>query len=521
MDGRNLNDSAPAAEAAPARRFPVVSVRTRIIAVITLVAALGLVAVGVSVYTVERQRIMESVDQRLAANLESARFIVVEGAEGEASWASSTDALRAVVQRMSPDDNTGAVGLIAGEIAILPGIALDVDLRSDPAFARHVTAQSAAGEPVIGTFAENDVVWRYLAAPIAIDGSPEPTEVLFVLAYDLAAELSEFDIAGQIFIIASLIVLVVIAATGTVVATRLLRPLRQMRQTAERVSAHSLSERLPIEGRDDVSLLAATMNGMLDRLDSALESQRSLLSDVGHELKTPITIVRGYVEVMDPDSPDDVRETQSLAVDELERMGTLVQDLAAAAALHGPAPVRLRPVDTADLMRQIIRKAEGIQGATVMPGPIADVVVPLDSARITQAVLQLAQNGVTHGGGRLVIGSTAAADRLEIWVRDYGPGVPDAAKNRVFDRFHRTASAEGHTGSGLGLAIVQVIARAHGGSARVLDAGGGGAVFVISVPRVEVDEGYAPRPAELVVPPRPPMPSERTEQDTQAVDRGH
>src|SRR5690606_17287941 len=184
---------------------------------------------------------------------------------------------------------------------------------------------------------------------------------------------------GRIFVIASIVVIVVIAGVATLVAGRLLRPLRRMRETAERVSAQSLEERLPIEGRDDVSELAATMNAMLDRLDSALDSQRQLLSDVGHELKTPLTIIRGHVELVNPEEPRDVIETQALVVDELDRMSRLVQDLSSTASLHGPSPVQLVPTDAADLVAQIARKASGIEGADVAAGPIAEVVAPLDA----------------------------------------------------------------------------------------------------------------------------------------------
>jgi signal transduction histidine kinase len=130
-----------------------------------------------------------------------------------------------------------------------------------------------------------------------------------------------------------------------------------------------------------------------------------------------------------------------------------------------------------------VRKAAGIDGADVAAGPIAEVVAPLDAPRITQALLQLAQNAVTHGGGRFMIGSHVDTGELRLWVRDYGSGVADADKQDVFERFTR-ASAEA-PGSGLGLNIVQVIARAHGGSATVADAAGGSAIFQISIPLTE------------------------------------
>ncbi|MGP6171893.1 sensor histidine kinase [Microbacterium sp. A196] len=497
---------------APARRRLAISVRTRIVAAITAVTAIGLLAVGLSVYFVERQRILEQVDARLHDNLDSARFIVEAGDEGEL-WTSSSAALAAIVQRMSPDDNTGAMGMVDGVITTVPGIRLDLDLQNEAAFARHVDTLLRSAEPLIATYVEGASTWQYLAAPIVIEGSPDPAEVVFVLVYDLDAELAEINDSAVMFLWASAIALIVTAATGSIVASRLLRPLRQMRETANRISVQSLDERLPVVGNDDVAELSETMNDMLDRIDDALESQRRLLSDVGHELKTPITIVRGHLEVMDPADPADARQTQELAVDELDRMGRLVQDLASAAALHGPSPVQPRQIDAADLVRQIARKARGIDGAVVELGPVAESLAMLDAERITQAMLQFAQNAVTHGGGTVQIGSRVAGDsvageNIDLWVRDRGPGVPDEVKPHVFERFHRGADASARSGSGLGLHIVQVIARAHHGSARVEDASGGGALFVLSVPRLVSGQREENAADDLVIPPRPPLPEQ-------------
>ncbi len=491
---------------APRRRFTV-SVRTRIVAVITLVAALGLTTVGVAVYLVERANILEGIDDRLEDNLASARFLVENGQDASGSWPGADEALRAVVQRMSPDDHTGALGIIDGRAAMVPGVPLDVDLQSVPSFAAHVSAAASGSDPVIGTFVHDEVAWRYLAAPIAVAGGEAAEHVVFAMAYDINGELAEINEAAEAYLIAGAIALAVIALVALIVSTRLLRPLRQMRETAQRVSAQSLSERLPINGRDDVSDLAATMNDMLDRLDAALDSQRQLLSDVGHELKTPLTIVQGHLEVMNTADPDDVVATRALVVDELERMGALVQDLGRAATLHGPSPITPRATDAGDLTRQLVRNAQAIAGAEVTAGPLAEAIAHIDPDRVTQAVLQLAQNAVTHGGGDIEIGSRVTAGDLHVWVRDHGPGVPDALKSAVFDRFYR-ADQDGR-GSGLGLNIVQVIARAHGGSVQVDDADGGGAVFTITLPGVVADAQppAARTPSDIHIPPRPPLPT--------------
>ncbi|MCI9859576.1 sensor histidine kinase [Microbacterium proteolyticum] len=474
------------------------TVRTRIVVVITVVAAIGLMSVGAAVYLVERTRILAAVDTRLEAALESARALVAAG-NGETAWASSTSALEATVTRISPDDNTGALGVIDGVAAFIPGVPLDVDLQSAPGFVPYVTAV-AQGDPVIGTYAEEGVAWRYLAAPIAVEGSAPPSPVMFVTAYDLEGELAEIDDAARVYLVAAGIALVVIAASAGLVAARLLQPLRRMRETAARVSARSLAERLPVEGNDDVSALAATMNDMLDRLDSALGAQRTLLSDVGHELKTPVTIVSGHLDVMDASDPADVRSTRELVLDELGRMGRLIQDLTQEAALRGPSPLHPQTTDMTALVEQVVVKVRGIEGASVRRGPVAPIHAVVDRARITQALLQLAQNGVSHGGGDLVLGVRSRGETMELFVRDHGPGVPADERERIFERFHRGAADDGRGGSGLGLNIVAAIAHNHGGAATVRDpTTGPGAEFVLTIPIV------ADIPADSV-PPRPPLP---------------
>ncbi|MCA1306186.1 HAMP domain-containing histidine kinase [Microbacterium esteraromaticum] len=478
-----------------------VSVRTRIVAAITATMALGLLAVGGAVYFVERQSTLDQMDERLRANLDTTRFIVAEG-EALASdsperqpWSTPTAALRSVVERMSADDNTGVMGMVANEINMVPGVRLDVDLSGADVFAEYIQEQTAAGEPVIGTYVDDDLAWRYLAAPIVVESSTGDDPAVFVMVYDIHAELAEFEDTARVFVIASLIALVLVAAVGGIVATRLLRPLRQMREIATRVSARSLDERIPVVGNDDVADLARTMNAMLDRLDAALDSQRRLLSDVGHELKTPITIVHGHIEVMDPTDVEDVRATQALTLDELERMGRLVQDLSDAASLHGSSPVTPTSVDLADLLDQIARKAQGITGAEISVGARSRGTAMIDAARVTQAMLQLAQNAVAYGGGRIVLGSRLTGRHVELWVRDFGPGVPDEDKDEIFERFRRAATSDGVNGSGLGLNIVRLIAHAHGGSVRVDDAAGGGALFTIRLPRGPVDEAQIDREA--------------------------
>ena len=306
------------------RRF-VVSVRVRLLAVIAAAALVGLVGVGAAVYLVERHRNVAATQELLRSNLDAAQQLV-QAYVSERPQATSEDALRVIVQRVSPDDNMGLLGIVDGRAAMVPGFDLDLEPASRPDFVDHVIRTAPTDRSVIDVYEQGGPAWMYAVAPISVAGAPAQ-QALFVMAYDLDAEMSEIDPPARAYVAASAVMIVLIIVVGAFAAGRLLRPLRRMRETAERVSGRERDERIPVEGRDDVSELARTMNDMLDRIDASLDAQRQLLSDVRHELRTPITIVRGHLELMDPLDPDDVRQTQELAVDELDRMNALVQDL--------------------------------------------------------------------------------------------------------------------------------------------------------------------------------------------------
>ncbi len=457
-----------------------VSVRARITLAITLAAALGMFVVGAVVYTVERNRIAEAVHDRLIAQLDAAKGIVADPPEG--GWVDARDAVSGILQLLVPGETSGALGLIDGDVALVSGVGMRVDLEDDPGFITHVITETAAGEAVVGTYRGDGHNWAYLASPVAVAADPD-TDAVFVAAYDLDLEFGGLDLSAQAYLYTAVGAVAVLGAVAWFVSTRLMRPLRQMGQIADRVSALSLEERLPVRGNDDVSELARTMNGMLDRLDDAMGAQRRLLGDVGHELKTPLTIVHGYLDVMDARDEIDIENTRRLAIDEIERMSRLVADLVDVAAALDEKGLQRAHVPAGQLLRTIAQKAGMIAGTQLVLGPVAEADAELDAARITQAVLQLVQNAVTHGGGEVDLSSRLVGDDLQIVVRDHGAGIPDADKARIFERFQRLQrGGRGTDGSGLGLTIVQLIAEQHGGEITVADAVGGGSRFVLSVP---------------------------------------
>ncbi|GAA2175455.1 hypothetical protein GCM10009846_25430 [Agrococcus versicolor] len=464
------------------RRLPVVSVRTRIVAALGLVSALAVLAAGVTAYLVERGRILDQVDAQLLTAVESVRALAEDPPPDVGGWPDAEGLLATALSRIAPDDHTGALGVVDGIPALVPGVPMDVDLTRFDDLAGRVTAETGGTEVVLGTTVDADVVLRYVAVPLEVTSDAGATRAIFVTGYDLEAELAELDEAATVFLVAAALGVLAVLVIGFALAGRLLRPLRELRLLAERIAASGVSERVPVSGNDDVSQLGVTVNAMLDRLDGSIAAQRRLLDDVGHELKTPVTIVRGHLELMDASDPVDVEQTRDVAISELDRMAGLVGDIQRASSVDSAEAFRMRATDVAELTEQIRTTAAGIEGATVRLGSTAAVVALLDVERITQAMLQLVQNAVTHGGGDVTIASRRAGDRVELIVQDAGPGVPEAHKEAIFERFRRVETGRGREGSGLGLAIVQRIAQAHGGSARVDDAVAGGASFVIALP---------------------------------------
>lgn len=291
------------------------------------------------------------------------------------------------------------------------------------------------------------------------------------------------------YTIASLLALLTITALAAWQSGRLLAPLRTLRETAEEISETDLARRLPEAGNDDITALTRTFNGMLARLEMAFVGQRQFLDDAGHELKTPLTVLRGHLELLDHEDSREVAETRALLLDEIDRMSRLVGDLILLAKAGRPDFLAPRPVDVERLTHTLLAKARALGARDWHLDEAAEVVAALDEQRVTQAVLQFADNAVKHTrpGDTVAIGSACTDHTLRLWVRDTGPGVPEADRERVFERFARSDVRPGDEGFGLGLSIVRAIAEVHGGTVTVEDADPPGACFVISLPYVKED----------------------------------
>lgn len=335
---------------------------------------------------------------------------------------------------------------------------------------------------------------RWLAVPLIIDGAVRGQVVVVEFGAERRADI---DDAVRLMALACLLVIVVVAAGGYLAMGRALRPLRTVTETARTIEETDLSRRIEVTGTDEVADLAHTFNGMLGRLHRAFAAQQAFVSDAGHELRTPITIVRGHLELMG-DDPDDRAETIALVTDELDRMNRMVNDLLMLAKAEQPDFLHPDPVEVALMMHDVYAKAVALGDREWRIGTIEEVTVLADRQRLTQALMQLAQNAVQFTGPSDTIELSARVERpgqaepgrVLLSVRDTGVGIEPEDRERIFARFARAEHAHARAeGAGLGLAIVAAIAEAHRGTVAVDSIPGAGSTFTLVLPAASVVPG--------------------------------
>lgn len=456
-----------------------VSVRVRITATVAVLVAIALTGAGAIVYFVEGQRIenqtVSEVDQELAEFAALQEDGAIPGTDR--SFASVGDMLDTFLARNVPDDNEILISWYDDRAqSAIPG---------GGSFAGSRLLEDTV-RPLLATNGSTRIdVPGYGEALVTVQGvrSSSQAGALVVVTYleEGRAELRE---TMQTYAIVALLSLLVVTAAAAWQSGRLLAPLRTLRETADEIGETDLAQRLPVTGNDDITALTRTFNNMLDRLEEAFVGQRQFLDDAGHELRTPLTVLRGHLELLDTGSPAEVAETRELLLDEIDRMSRLVGDLILLAKSDRPDFLRTRPVDLAALTTDVLAKARGLGDRAWTLDATADAKVLADEQRLTQAVLQLADNAVKHtrAGDVVAIGSSRADDGVRLWVRDTGRGVAPRDREQIFERFGRGFVPPGDEGFGLGLSIVAAIVRAHGGSVAVEDADPPGARFVITLP---------------------------------------
>jgi two-component system, OmpR family, sensor kinase len=452
-------------------------VRTR---VLVFFLALLVVSTAASLFVLREvllSRIGDQVETELIPQVDSLRELSQSGQPGNGRPFTGINQLfDAYLGQTAPPPDGALITFVAGEryahkISDRDAAGLEDD------FSRVATAKAPASGELDTELGEA----RYVAVPVTAGDESG----LLVVAALTAAEREQVESAVRIAIGVSIVVLLLASLFIWLAAGRAIAPLQALSRTARNISETDLSGRIPVRGGDEIAELGRTFNGMLDRLETAFADQKDFLTDVGHELRTPITVIRGHLETLG-DSPREREEAIAVIQDELERMSRYVDDLLLLTKAPRPDFLRLGPLDLDLFTHDLFAKAGSLGDRDWRLDGTGVGIVVADQHRLTQAVMNLADNAVQHTrqGEAIWLGSSLVGEQARLWVRDEGPGVDPADRERIFARYVRARATERSRGdgAGLGLSIVRAIAEAHGGWAELDSRPGMGSTFTIVLP---------------------------------------
>lgn len=441
-------------------------VRWRTTAAATLTVAVFLAIAALVFAFAQRQQLEQSITE--AARQQAGDIAAQVEREGAAADLAAGAGDQSLVQIVDADGNVVAASpSVDGEPPV-------VDTRPEPGSTvtlRSSTLPIGEGEAFV-------VVARGVSGP---DG---PLVILVAQSLELVGEST--GVVVNLLLIGYPVVVLGVALASYWLVGRALAPVEAIRARVARVEGTSeLDVRVPVpEGNDEVALLAVTMNAMLQRLEAASDRQRRFVGDASHELRSPLATIRAAHEIaaLHPDSRD-WTETSRDVLAELDRVDHLVDDLLLLArADEDGLRVRSVDVDLEDLVNSEadrLRKS-GKLTVTVEAPPVRMQGDPVQLARVLR---NLADNAARHANSHIDLRLQAVGENVRVEVEDDGPGVPEADRERIFERFVRLDESRTRAsgGAGLGLAIAREIGRAHGGSLHV-ESGHRGTRFVMLLP---------------------------------------
>ncbi|MCP2259801.1 two-component system, OmpR family, sensor histidine kinase MtrB [Streptoalloteichus tenebrarius] len=333
---------------------------------------------------------------------------------------------------------------------------------------------------------------------IGMDGARRPSGIEVYLVHDLAPTQRQIDALARSAALTSAAALPLAVLIALLAARGVLRPVRELRDTARRLAEGDLGARQRPRGVDELAELTATFNQTAEALERLVARHqrmeadaRRFVADVSHELRTPLTTLTAVVEVLESEvdrMPPDARASTALAVEETRKLTRLVEDLIEVSRFDAGV-VRLR-VEETDLRRAVLDclEARGWRDEVDLDAP-EGVTAPVDRRRLDVVVANLVGNALRHGAPPVVVRVRAEEPWVVVEVTDHGPGLPGDLAERVFERFTKADQARARSeGSGLGLAIARENARLHGGDIEAGNAPGGGARFVVRLPRRRAEE---------------------------------
>ena len=462
---------------------PGLSARFRILLWCSLLVAAALAASIFATRVILLQHLSAEVDTELHNELNEVSKVELSGIDPRTKqpFVDSGAALSAALARAVPAKSQELLAISDGRVIGRAPSRPILALERSPQLVRRWASVTG---PTLGTIQTAQGPVRFLAAPIPSGSIANPSRDVFVAASFIRSDQASVNSTVGIAATVGLFALIVAIFLAWLIAGRILAPVRALERAARSITDSDLSYRLEVRGDDELARLANDFNGMLNRVETAFRSQRQFLDDAGHELRTPITVIRGHLELLG-DDPAERLEVRGIILDELDRMSRMVSDLLLLAQARRPDFLRLDRVDCATLTEEVQTKARALADRSWLDGGHAGCWLVADRQRLTQGWMQLAQNAVQHTavGDTIELASQMLDDSVELWVADSGPGIPAEDRESIFHGFARGADGS-RVGQhfGLGLPIVRAIAEAHGGVVTVGSSRYGGAKFTLRLP---------------------------------------
>jgi two-component system, OmpR family, sensor kinase len=477
------------------------SLRARLVAGVIALAAVCLIALGAIVYAQQRDFLLGQVDEQAAA----AAPLVGRALDEQGVPRPQGD--RDGDERGDGGPGRGEGGPRAGQ-SLPPGVYAE---RRDAAGTKLGSVvltygQDAPSPPTLPADVPEDetitVDARDGSLEYRVDSSPSPFGGSTIVAIPLSGVDDQLD---HLLLVEALVIagaLLLMAALGWWVVRLGLRPLERIGDTAGKIAAGDLSQRVePAEPATEVGRLGMSLNAMLHQIEEAFDERaaseerlRVFLADASHELRTPLASIRGYAELYRMGAARDGMEAETAMArieQEAARMGLLVEDLLLLARLDEVRETAREPVDLAQIARDAAADARAMAPDRRVDLRLdgGDTLVLGEEDRLRQVVGNLTRNALVHtpDGTDIELVVTQGGERVRLEVNDRGPGLPVPDGAVMFERFWRAepARARGAAGAGLGLAIVDGIVRAHGGQVSAKSRPEGGASFTIALPALE------------------------------------
>jgi two-component system sensor histidine kinase MtrB len=459
--------------------------RTRLLVAFVLVTLIGVAATvwssarsaGIALVTTAQQQLTTTVAGQVSAIAPQLSYPPDQG---------TLDRLRAAV---GPDTLVTYHGLrsaAGADTGLVTGMLRAAVRAQDRVVAQRIIAD---GKP-----------WLLIGTPVTItapDGTRAPSGIDVYTVRDLTGVEQQIGSLTRSAVSTAALVLPLAVLLALLAAGSVLRPVRELRDTARRLAAGDLHARSPPRGSDELADLTVTINQMAEALQSSMTAMRRMqadaqrfAADASHELRIPLSTLTAVVDVLAGATAGmeaDARESAQLAITEIQRLVRLAEDLMEVSRFDAcTAQLRAEEVDLADAVRDCLR-ARGWAEQVALAAP-RDIRLRLDRRRLDVIVANLVGNALRHGEAPVRVRVSATRRDVLVEVTDHGPGLPEHVLPHVFDRFYKHDPARARSpGSGLGLAIALENARLHGGDLTAGNASGCGARFVLRLPRLPED----------------------------------